>query len=66
MTTATVSAFRWKVVSAAFVVAVFAWGTGFYGPSIFLQALHAGRGWPIATLSTAVTAHFLCSAALVA
>lgn len=64
MTTAAPT-FRWKVVGAAFVVAMFAWGTGFYGPSIFLQALHAGRGWPIATLSAAVTAHYLCSAVLV-
>jgi len=58
--------FGWKVVWAAFLVAVFSWGTGFYGPSVFLQTLHASHGWPIATISAAITVHFLFSAALVA
>jgi hypothetical protein len=31
--------FGWKVVATAFTVAVFAWGVGFYGPSIFLNVL---------------------------
>jgi MFS family permease len=55
----------WKVVWAAFLVAVFSWGVGFYGPSIFLQTLHAYRGWAISTISSAITAHFLFSAVLV-
>jgi hypothetical protein len=42
--------FGWKVVAAAFVVAVFAWGIGFYGPPVFLHALHAGRGWPVSMI----------------
>ena len=58
--------FGWHVVGAAFVVAVFAWGVGFYGPSVFLQMLHAERGWPIAVISAAITCHFLFSAVLVA
>src|SRR5690606_14829407 len=29
--------FGWRVVWAAFTIAVLAWGIGFYGPSIFLQ-----------------------------
>ncbi len=56
--------FGWRVVAAAFVVAVFAWGTGFYGPSVFLHALHEGRGWPVSTISAAITCHFLLSAAI--
>jgi MFS family permease len=59
-------AFGWKVVRAAFAVAVFSWGVGFYGPAVFLQTLHAERGWAIASISAAVTAHFLFSAGLVA
>jgi hypothetical protein len=37
------SFFGWRVVWAAFVVAVFGWGVGFYGPSVFLQVLHKDR-----------------------
>lgn len=58
--------FGWKVVAAAFVVAVFAWGIGFYGPAVFLSALHRDRGWPVSAISAAITAHFLLSAVMVA
>lgn len=57
--------FGWRVVWAAFTVAVFAWGVSFYGPSVFLHALHEGRGWPVSTISAAITAHFLISAGIV-
>lgn len=59
-------AFGWKVVWVAFAVAVFAWGIGFYGPPVLLQALHAQRGWAISTISAAISTHFLLSAAIVA
>jgi MFS family permease len=55
----------WRVVWAAFVVAVFGWGVGFYGPGVYLAALHRSHGWPIATISLAITAHFLVSAVLI-
>lgn len=58
--------FGWRVVATAFAVATFAWGMGFYGPSVFLVALHRAHGWPIAAISTAITAHFLVSALIVA
>jgi MFS family permease len=58
--------FGWKVVAAAFTVAVFGWGIGFYGPSVFLHALHQGRGWPVATVSAAITWHYLLSALMIA
>ena len=29
----------WRVVSAAFILAVFGWGVGFYGLPIYLQAM---------------------------
>lgn len=57
--------FGWKVVGAAFVVAAFGWGVGFYGPPVFLHALEAGRGWPVALASAAVTCHFLVGACAV-
>lgn len=58
--------FGWRVAGAAFVVAIFAYGIGFYGPAIFLQTLHAARGWPVALISAAITAHFLFGAVVVA
>jgi cyanate permease len=58
--------FGWQVVWAAFGLAAFAWGIGFYGPSVWLQALSAGRGWSVAAVSGAITLHFLASAVLVA
>jgi len=54
-----------RVVWTAFVVAVFGWGVGFYGPGIYLVALHRSHGWPIATISLAITAHFLTGALLI-
>src|SRR3954453_23888666 len=58
--------FGWRVVWAAFAVAVLAWGVGFYGPSVFLHALHEGKGWRVSLVSAAITCHFLLSAGLVA
>ena len=58
--------FGWQVVAAAFTVAVFAWGIGFYGPPIFLQTLHVSRGWPVSLISAAITTHFLLGAIVVA
>jgi len=58
--------FGWSVAWAAFALAVFAWGTGFYGPSVFLQTLHTSRGWSISEISAAITFHFLLSALLIA
>lgn len=58
--------FGWSVAWAAFTLAVFAWGIGFYGPAVFLQTLHTSRGWSISEVSTAITFHFLLSALLIA
>lgn len=57
--------FGWQVVWAAFAVAVFGWGASFYGPPIFLHAIHEARGWPISLISAAVTCHFLLGAVVV-
>jgi hypothetical protein len=50
------------VVGAAFVLAAFGWGIGFYGPPVFLRAVCETRGWSVAFVSTAVTVHFLAGA----
>ena len=58
--------YGWTVVAAAFMVAVFGWGVGFYGPPIFLKAVRDTRGWSVGLVSLAVTLHFLIGAAVVA
>jgi MFS family permease len=58
--------FGWRVTWAAFVVAVFGWGLGFYGPPVYLYAVQAQRGWSLELVSTAVTAHYLIGAFFVA
>jgi len=54
--------FGWRIVRATFVLAMFGWGTGFYGPPIFLGVLQESRGWTISAISTAVSLHFLVGA----
>lgn len=58
--------FGWRVMWAAFVVAIFGWGFGFYGPPVFLHAIEEARGWSIALISAAVTLHFLSGAVVIA
>src|SRR4051812_48818169 len=58
--------YGWRVVAAGFVLAVFGWGLGFYGPPVYLHAIREARGWSLAIVSAAVTAHFLIGAAVVA
>jgi len=58
--------FGWRVVAATFVLALFGWGVGFYGPPVFLYAVVARTGWPVAMVSGAVTVHFLVGAFVVA
>lgn len=58
--------FGWHVVAATFLLAIFGWGVGFYGPPVFLYAVVARTGWPVAMASAAVTVHFLFGAVVVA
>ena len=53
------------VVRVAFIVAVFGWGVGFYGPAVYLTELHQVHGWPISVISIAITAHYLLSAVMI-
>jgi MFS family permease len=55
----------WVVVGAAFLIALFGWGIGFYGPGIYLVALHQRHGWPTAGISSAITMYYLLGAALI-
>jgi hypothetical protein len=49
--------FGWRVVAAVFVLAMFGWGLGFYGPPVYLHAVREARGWSLALVSTALTVH---------
>ena len=54
------------VVRAAFVLAMFGWGLGFYGPPVYLHAVIERTGWSLAWVSGAVTVHYLFGALVVA
>jgi Major Facilitator Superfamily len=56
----------WRVVVGAFVLAVFGWGVGFYGPPVYLHAVREARGWSIALISAAITVHFVVGALVIA
>jgi MFS family permease len=55
----------WLVVLAAFLVGMFGFGLGFYGPGIYLVALKSRHGWSTEALSSAITAYYVLGAALV-
>src|SRR6476620_2421174 len=61
-----VAFYGWRVAGAAFIVAIFGWGLGFYGPPIYLHAVREARGWSLALVSGAVTLHYLAGALVVA
>ncbi len=54
------------IVRAAFVLALFGWGVGFYGPPVFLHAVLQRTGWPLPLVSAALTCHFLVGAGVAA
>ncbi len=56
----------WRVVAAAFVLAMFGWGLGFYGPPVYLQTVREARGWSVSLVSAAVTTHYLFGALVIA
>lgn len=64
--TASPSFFGWKVLCSTFVLAVFGWGVGFYGPPVFLHAVVQRTGWSVGLVSGAVTLHFLAGTVVVA
>ena len=53
------------MVFACFVMAVFAWGLGFYGQGIYLAELQRAKGWPTWLISTATTLYYLSGSLLV-
>jgi MFS family permease len=56
--------YGWWVVGCAFLLALWGWGLGFYGLSIYLVSLRAARPWSTSEISLAFTAYYLFGAAL--
>ncbi len=56
----------WPAVLACFCLAVFAWGFGFYGQSVYFAALRGTQGWSAALISGATTTFYLWGALLLA
>ncbi|MPZ41838.1 MAG: MFS transporter [Betaproteobacteria bacterium] len=54
--------YGWRVVHAAFLLAVFGWGMGFYGPPVFLGVMGQSGSWSVALVSLAVSFHFVAGA----
>ena len=55
----------WWVVFCCFVIALYGWGFGFYGLSLYLVALQKLHGWSPATISNVVTFYYVVGAFLV-
>ncbi|HWV82989.1 MAG TPA: MFS transporter [Hyphomicrobiaceae bacterium] len=58
--------FGWRVTAGAFVLAIFGWGLGFYSLPIFLGTIRETRGWPLGTISGAMTLHLLVGSLMAA
>lgn len=54
----------WRAVVACFLMALFAWGLGFYSHGIYLTELQKATGWSTSFISSVITGHYLLSAAL--
>ncbi len=57
--------YGWKIVIVCFLIAMFGWGLGFYGPGIYLVSLQFLHGWSTSLISSAVTVYYLISASCV-
>jgi len=55
----------WWVVFCCFTIALYGWGLGFYGLSLYLVALSKAHGWSPATISAAITFYYIAGAFLV-
>ena len=56
----------WRVVGAAFVIALFGWGLGFYGAGIYLLALETRHGWSTDAIAPAISLYYVLGATLIA
>jgi MFS family permease len=55
----------WRIVAVCFWVAIFGWGLGFYGQTVYVAELHSLYGWPTSLISSGTTFFYLFGALLV-
>ncbi|MEO8714227.1 MAG: MFS transporter [Acetobacteraceae bacterium] len=55
---------NWPVILACFATAIFAWGFGFYGQSVYLAELRRAHGWSTSVIASSTTAFYLIGALL--
>jgi len=58
--------YGWNVVAATFVMALFSFGLGFYGLTVYVATLQRLHGWSAATVSAPVTVYYVAGALLTA
>ena len=55
----------WRIVAVCFWVAIFGWGLGFYGQTVYVAELHRLHGWPTSLISSGTTFFYLFGASLI-
>jgi MFS family permease len=58
--------YGWNVVAATSIMALFSFGLGFYGLSVYVATLQRLHGWSASTVSAPVTVYYLAGALLTA
>src|SRR5262245_25447112 len=56
--------YGWNVVGATFGMALFSFGLGFYGLSVYVAMLQRVHGWSAAAVSAPITAYYVAGALL--
>jgi uncharacterized protein GlcG (DUF336 family)/predicted MFS family arabinose efflux permease len=56
--------YGWNVVAATFVMAMFTFGLGFYGVTVYVATLQRLHGWSAAAVSAPVTVYYVAGALL--
>lgn len=54
--------YGWRVVGVCFVAAVFTWGFGVFGASVYLSEVSKAHGWATSIVSSAITVYYLTNA----
>ena len=54
--------YGWRVVGVCFTAALFVWGFGVFGASVYLAELTQAHGWSVSLVSGAVTVYYLTNA----
>src|SRR5436309_14704503 len=58
--------YGWNIVGATFVMALFSFGLGFYGLTVYVATLQRLHGWSASGVSAPVTVYYVAGALLTA